>query len=87
MESVIRELDPIRLTVPLRGEEAGNREHLLDLPVGTEGTALIDWGDAFECLLAVPDPNDPDMPWYVEMAVRLDQMERLPLPPDHASGR
>jgi hypothetical protein len=77
MTRAIRELDPIRLTVALECEDAGDKSNILHLPVGTEGSALIDWGGAFECLLALP----ADVPGgfrYAEMAVRLDQMELLP---------
>jgi hypothetical protein len=86
MSRPIREYDPIRLTVALDEPEAGEPSNILHLPVGTEGSALIDWGDAFECLLALP-ADVPGGFLYAETSVRLDQMELLPLPPDHASGR
>jgi hypothetical protein len=77
MSRPIREYDPIRLTVALECEEAGDPSNILHLPVGTEGSALIDFGDAFECLLEIPD-DVPGGRRYAEMAVRLDQMELLP---------
>jgi len=78
MKSVIQELDPVRLTVQLECPESGNPENILTLPVGTEGSALIDWGDGFECLFDIPDPDDPGMRCYAQLGVPLDQIELIP---------
>jgi hypothetical protein len=74
MKRPIQEYDDIRLTVPLECVESGHPEHILYLPAGTEGSALDDYGDAFECLLQLR-ADVPGGYKYAQMGVRLDQME------------
>jgi hypothetical protein len=76
MPRAIREYDAVRLTVPLIGEpEAGNYDHKVDLPVGTGGSVMEDWGDGYECLFDIPDPESPGYKIHVLTGVRPDQIE------------
>jgi hypothetical protein len=80
MKSAIREYDPIRITVPIDALEDGTSNNILHFPIGSMGTALEDYGDAFECTLALPDPEaketDIVTDRFATTSVRLDQMER-----------
>lgn len=75
MAQAIKELDRITLTVPLEGADVFDDTRVFQLPVGSEGTVMLAFGnEAYEVEFIVrPNPTDPE-DWYsVEIVVKADQ--------------
>ncbi len=78
----IEELDPVRLTVPLEGTDVFDKNNIVPLPVGTEGTVVLVFGDgeAYEVeFMEFNNPNDPEDFVSVQLTVEASQCERVPL--------
>lgn len=74
----IKELDEIKLTVPLEGADVFDEKAVYQLPAGTEGTVVYVFGngEAFEVeFLIWPEPEKMGEFISVEIVVRSDQCE------------
>jgi hypothetical protein len=62
----------------LKQRENGNPSNLVDLPAGTTGSVMIDFGDGYDCLFDIPDPEEPRFRIYVETGVTSEMVELVP---------
>lgn len=74
----VREIDVIRLTLPLEGEGDSDSSRIVPLPAGAEGTVMhiFTSGDAFIAeFLVFDNPTDPEAFSTVLADVTSDQCE------------
>ena len=74
MMAKIKELDVIRTLVPLEGPDVFDDTRVYQLPVGSEGTVVFDFGKAFEVEFLVHPTTQEDFR-SVQITVEAAQCE------------